>query len=360
MKLKTLLFALILPLIWVNSVSASSHIRFEFLNLENYQQEESFPFNTRNEIIVASDDFDIRTLLPIELRFRYGQKALRGTIPENPQEFCRGPTGCSREGPNIAEPQDGYFELTAIDKDGNVIASYRRGTPPVAPSPTPSPSPTINPTQPPTLDAEIENRKEINQPLQTTDRLLSDRQIAALLILIALGLLVFATSSGGCPDLCTEGDCQNCQLASVRTAVHGVEPGEIEGMIDSLDLLKWLRWSPAIGGPTPGGKELIPEVVKRAKKIAEKLKQRGMQINGVDVWATISWEECNRVSCWFFWTQTKWVAKNKEVKIPPGIYRYHDINPEAWRPDHLFNEKKKKAIHDYIEREALKHCPQKC
>lgn len=85
-----------------------------------------------------------------------------------------------------------------------------------------------------------------------------------------------------------------------------------------------------------------------------------MKHYGVDAWATISHEECNKVSCWFFWTQTKWVTKTKEVQIPPGIYRYHQISPDAWRPDHLFNEKKKKAIHDYIEREALKNCPKNC
>src|SRR3989344_4163485 len=123
-KLKSLLSLAIILLLCPIAAHASSHISFEFVNLQSNQQEEFFPVNTRNEIIVASDDVDIRTLLPIQLKIRYDTNGLETTIPANPQQFCRGPTGCSREGPIISEPEGGYLEITAIDKDGNIIAHY--------------------------------------------------------------------------------------------------------------------------------------------------------------------------------------------------------------------------------------------
>ena len=356
MKLKSLLFLTIIFLLWPISAYASLHISFEFVNLESSQQEESFPVGVRNEIIVASDDVDIRTLLPIQLKIQFDTKSLEMTIPKNPQQFCRGSTGCSREGPVISQSEGGFIEITAIDKDGNNIAHYQTGTLPEAPSPSPTPALSPSPTPPPPAvsvsEVEREQVPEVKQPL------LSNRNLGILLILIALALIASATTGGGwCPNLCTEGNCQNCELTAIRIAVHGTEPGEIEEMLEDLDVLKWFRWIP---GATPGGKELIPEIVEKAKKIGQKLKKLGMKINGADVYATISWEECKRVSCWLIWTRTTWVKAQKEVKIPPGIYRYLDINPDAWRPDRLIDEKKRKEVHRYIERVALKNCPEKC
>ena len=359
-KLKSLLSLAIILLLWRISAHASSHISFEFVNLQSNQQEEFFPVNTRNEIIVASDDVDIRTLLPIQLKIRYDTNGLETTIPANPQQFCRGPTGCSREGPIISEPEGGYLEITAIDKDGNIIAHYQTGTPPPekqSPSSTPALAPSPTPQPPAGIGAGVvkEQVPEVRQPI------LSNRNLGILLILIALVLIVLATTSFGCPDLCTEGACQNCNLVAIRTAQHGTEPDEIEGMLKSLDLLGWFGYLPGKAGVSPFGKKLTGEVVERAKKIVEKLKKRGMQINGVDVYATISYEECKRVSCWIFWTQLTWVKAQKEVKIHPfQQYRYLDIDSEAWRPDRLFDEKRKEQVYRYIEREALKNCPEKC
>ena len=357
-KLKSLLSLLIILLLWPISAHASSHISFEFINLESSQQEESFPVGVRNEVIVASDDVDMRTLLPIELQFQYDTKDLKTTIPADPQQFCRGPTGCStREGPIIDQPEGGYLAITAVDKDGNILVHYQTGTPPETPSPSTTPALSPSPTSPsPAVgisEVEREQVPEVKQPI------LSNRNLGILLILIALVLIVFATTSGGCSDLCTEGSCRDCELTAIRVAVHGTEPGEIEEMLEDLDVLKWFRWIP---GATPGGKELIPEIVEKAKKIGQKLKELGMKINGADVYATISWEECQRVSCLIFWTRTTWVKAQKEIKIPPfQQYRYLDINnPDAWKPGCLVDEKKRKEIHRYIERVALNDCPEKC
>ncbi len=358
-KLKSLLSLLIILLLWPISALASSHIRFEFINLENSQQEESFPVGARNEVIVASDDVDMRTLLPIQLRFRYDTKSLEMTIPDDPQQFCRGPTGCSQEGPVIDEPEGGYIEITAIDKDGNIIAHSQTGTPPEtqSPSPTPTLSPSPSPLTPTAGVAEIEREqvKEVKEPI------LSYRNLGILLILIAMALLVLATTIFGCPNLCTEGACQNCDLVAVRTAMHGTDPGDIEGLLESLDHLEWFGWIPGKAGLSPFGKKVTGEVVKKAKKIVEELKKLGTQIKGVDVYATISWQECKRVRCWIFWTQTTWVKAQKEVKIPPfQQYRYLDMESEAWRPERLFDEKNKEEVRLYIERVALKNCPEKC
>src|SRR3990167_990550 len=236
-KLKSILSLLIILLLWPISAHASSHISFEFINLQNNQQEETFPLNTPNEIIVASDDVDIRTLLPIQLKIQFDTKSLEMTIPENPQQFCRGPTGCSREGPIIPQSEGGFVEITAFDKEGNTIATYQTGTPPETPSPSPTPalSPSSAPSPPAAGVSEVEREQvpELKQPL------LSNRNLGILLILIALVLIVFATTSGGCSDLCTEGSCRDCELTAIRIAVHGTEPGEIEKKLEDLDVLKW-------------------------------------------------------------------------------------------------------------------------
>ena len=358
-KLKSILSLLIILLLWPISVHASSHISFEFVNLESSQQEESFPVGVRNEVIVASDDVDIRTLLPIQLKIQFDTKSLEMTIPENPQQFFRGPTGCSREGPIIPQPEGGFVEIMAFDKDGNALAHYQTGTPPETPSPSPTPtlSPSPTPSPPAAGIGEVEVVKE--QVPEVKQPLLSNRNLGILLILIALALLVSATTFLGCPNLCTEGACQNCDLAAIRTAMHGTEPGDIEGMLESLDLLEWLKWVPKVA--TPYGKKIIPGVVEKAKKIVEELKKRGIQRNGVDVYATISWEECKKVSCWIFFTRTDWVKAQKDVKIPPfQQYRYLDGEADAWRPERLFDEKNKEEVRLYIERIALKNCPEKC
>ena len=356
-KLKSILSLLIILLLWPISAHASSHISFEFINLETSQQEASFPVGGSNEIIVASDDVDIRTLLPIQLKIQFDTKSLEMTIPENPQQFCRGPTGCSREGPVIPQSEGGFVEITAIDKDGNTIARYQTGTPPETPSPSPSPalSPSSTPSPPAAGVSEVEKEQvpQVKQPL------LSNRNLGILLILIALALLVSATTFFGCPNLCTEGACQNCDLVAIRTTMHGTEPGDIEGLLKSLDYLEWLKWVPKVA--TPYGKKLIPAVVEKAKKIGEIIKKRGIKMKGVDVYATISWEECKKVSCWIFFTRTDWVKNQKEVKIPPfQQYRYLGMEDEAWSPERLFDEKNKEEVRLYIERVALKNCPEKC
>ena len=356
-KPKLLILGLVSIFIWANSALASSHIRFEFVNLESSQQEESFPVGARNEIIVASNDVDMRTLLPIELRFRYGTEGIKTSIPDNPQQFCRGPTGCSREGPVIPRSEGGYLEITAIDKDGNTIAHYQTGTPPETPSPSPTPALSPNPTPSPpaasVAEVEREQVQEVKQPI------LSNRNLGILLILIALALLVSATAIFGCPNLCTEGACQNCDLVAIRIAVHGTEPGDIEGLLKSLDHLEWFRYLPGKYGVSPVGP--VSKTLEKAKKFAQDVKKRAIKMQGVDVYATISWQECKKVSCWLIWTRTAWVKSQKEVKIPPfQQYRYLDMESEAWRPDRLFDEKNKEEVHLYIERKALKNCPEKC
>src|SRR3989338_11508487 len=113
------------------------------------------------------------------------------TIPENPQQCCRGPTGCSREGPVIPQSEGGFVEITAIDKDGNTIARYQTGTPPETPSPSPTPalSPSPTPSPPAAGIGEVEVVKE--QVPEVKQPLLSNRNLGILLILIALVLIVF-------------------------------------------------------------------------------------------------------------------------------------------------------------------------
>ena len=83
--------------------------------------------------------------------------------------------------------------------------------------------------------------------------------------------------------------------------------------------------------------------------------------DGVDIWGTIQWEECEKQGYWF-WTKQVWIFKTKDVKISPPLYPYQ-LNTQAWNPEYMLNQKfilsKLKEILTYIREKALKECPVK-
>ncbi len=94
---------------------------FEFINSDG-----STNLKSGSHIVVASSGTpDITTQLPITLRLvRNGQEIWTKTIPNEPELNCRGPTGCSGDGPSDVE-FFGDIELTATrSSDGTLLATY--------------------------------------------------------------------------------------------------------------------------------------------------------------------------------------------------------------------------------------------
>jgi hypothetical protein len=100
-------------------------VELEFRNTEKgYQQQSEFPFGVNNEIVVTSEQEDVRTLLPIKIRIIAGDKVYTNNIPNAPKDFCTGKTSCSIPGPVIQDPGEALVKITTSDKGGNQIAVY--------------------------------------------------------------------------------------------------------------------------------------------------------------------------------------------------------------------------------------------
>ena len=120
------------------STTNQASYNFEFLDLQNnYQLLSTYPQGRSAEIVVASQNADVRNLLPISLVITInGKVSSRGTISNNPQSNCRGADGCSIKGPNITSlSENDSFKLTATDKDGNLVATHTQGSQPQAKTP---------------------------------------------------------------------------------------------------------------------------------------------------------------------------------------------------------------------------------
>ncbi len=113
------------------STTSQAPFNFEFLDIaNNYTGLSDYPSGKRAEIVVASQNVDVRRLLPISLQILLGGKSVwTGTIPNNPATNCRGADGCSVEGPVISNT-DQKIEITAKDRNNNLLASHSQGATP--------------------------------------------------------------------------------------------------------------------------------------------------------------------------------------------------------------------------------------
>ncbi len=105
----------------------SYNANFEFLDINNdYQQVSSLPYGHNIHIVVASNSIDMTQRLPIAITFLIdGEEFSSYIIPNNPEYYCRGPDGCSINGPLI---QEGWNTksviIIAVDKNNTILVRY--------------------------------------------------------------------------------------------------------------------------------------------------------------------------------------------------------------------------------------------
>ena len=105
----------------------SYNANFEFLDINNdYAQVSSLPYGHNIHIVVASNSIDMTQRLPIAITFLIdGEEFSSYIIPNNPEYYCRGPDGCSINGPLI---QEGWstksVSIIAVDKNNTILVRY--------------------------------------------------------------------------------------------------------------------------------------------------------------------------------------------------------------------------------------------
>lgn len=99
---------------------------FEFLDIATGQPSIAFSTAQKPHIIVASEaGVDVRDWLPIKIEIKKdGSSFWNGKIEGDPKQVCRGPTGCSVNGPSGIGLDWKKIEIIAYDKNGKVVATF--------------------------------------------------------------------------------------------------------------------------------------------------------------------------------------------------------------------------------------------
>lgn len=383
------LAAIALTLAALPSPALAADFYFEFYNGSTNKIESTYPLGVAVEIIVASKTQDVTKLLPIAIVIRADEDRYKNAIPNNPEQFCRGPDGCSIPGPNI--PQAKYLEISALTGSSEVLTTYTKGTPPPAAALEVNPSPTTvlaTPVSVPASNAPAPS--ETSQSVATSMPIIPDpgadelvltegnnkNEVLAILVLILLigaGLGIFlSVKREDCAETCKVGECQSCELNSLIVATHGKNKGEEDDLVDLgkllLDVLS-LAPLPSSGssgkGLTGGVGGIVskPVIKEGLEKAAEVLKRRsGMGTWGVDIWARLELVKCKQVVCWpYFWrNKAEWDSEFIEVKIdPPDAFKLKGGGSDVgWNYHYLFSPdaNQRRTIGRKIRELALKHC----
>ena len=371
------------------SSALAADFYFEFYNGGTNKTESTYPLGVPVEIIVASQTQDVTKRLPIGIVIRADSDRYKNAIPNNAEQFCRGPDGCSIPGPNI--PKANYLEISAITENGQVLATYTKGTPPAEPAMVPVTTPTTTartillPTTsaPPAPLPVTESTPVATPPQNPVTPTIPDAgggnnreavlAILVLMLLVGAGAGIFLSTTGdGCADTCKLGACRSCELNNLMLATHGTKKGEEDDLVDLGKLLLDLLGLAPLPSAGPSGKGLTggiggtvskPVIKEGLEKAADILKRRsGMGTWGVDIWARLELVKCQQVICWpYFWrNKTVWVSEFTEVKIePPDAYRHRGGGSDVgWNYHYLFSPKEndRRTIGRKIRELALKHC----
>ncbi len=117
------------PVLKIDGGSTSSDYSdgyFEFLDTATGQPSIAFSTAQKPHIIVATDPGkDVRTWLPIKIEIKKdGNNFWSGKIEGNPKQVCRGPSGCSINGPSGIGVDWKKIEITAYDKNNRLVAVF--------------------------------------------------------------------------------------------------------------------------------------------------------------------------------------------------------------------------------------------
>ena len=99
---------------------------FEFIDTATDQPSIAFSTTQKPHIIIAADPgVDVRNWLPIKIEIKKdGNNFWTGKIDGNPLQVCRGPSGCSTNGPSGIGIDWKKIEITAYDKNNRVVATF--------------------------------------------------------------------------------------------------------------------------------------------------------------------------------------------------------------------------------------------
>lgn len=375
MSIRKFFIAFITPLAFFNLLfiqvaSSDSHINFEYLNADkNYQREATFPFDTNNEIVVASKSVDVRTLLPIEVSVGVvGAKKYTNTIPNDPIKYCRGADGCSIPGPKLAKPSSGsQVVITAKDKNGQLLVEDKFTVDGQAVTQTPSQTQT--PAQQQTKEAPAAKTPAVSKDQSNDGFIIPAWLIIVLLILLTGGVGLFFLANKQPGDECEEGSCQQCELVDLLATAHNFPVGSEEALREAaISLFKALGWVKFTAAPTAKAftGPLAGPIVESALRTALDTLFAEKKAFGLDLYAVIEWETCKR-SAQFLWFggTTSWVKERKLVQIMPKDYEKMTRTPKSdtgWNPDYAYPKSAaaRKELRERIEKEAKAQCPAAC
>ncbi len=104
------------------------NVNFEFLDIgKGYAKVEKLPYGSSVHFVVASNTVDMTKQLPITITMKVNdEKVFEKTIPNEPDYNCRGPTGCSIDGPMVLSEWNGKrIVIAARNKDGELLVEYK-------------------------------------------------------------------------------------------------------------------------------------------------------------------------------------------------------------------------------------------
>jgi len=165
-------------------------------------------------------------------------------------------------------------------------------------------------------------------------------------------------------EQCKLGETRDCKLIGMKYSIYNRRPHEdeeldlfLEFSADATDIANWLI---STRGTTPAVK-MLPTFLRQTIEIHKNINKIEKLRDGVDIWGTIQWEECEEQGFWIL-ASNSWVLKTKDIKISPPLYSYQ-MNTRAWNPEYMTNQKfiysKLKEILSYVRKKALEECPGK-
>jgi len=162
----------------------------------------------------------------------------------------------------------------------------------------------------------------------------------------------------GCPDVCELGDV-TCELRGIALSPTGdeyLDQEEFRVAVKRSNLV-W-RLLPQREFREPG-KLLLKLIVEIGLAMSNMIRDDQMRRMGAFLYAVVSWQKCEKVSCWFFWERKAYVEKRFIVRIPPSPQWRLPIHQWSWNYYKIKKEENSGALNEYINRKIHEWCRNK-